>query len=99
MVRRCSSGSKSDTVEPSSTLPTRGIALAANTKASGNDVLPAPPCPTRATLRILTLGYVFTQGPPEVGVAGRARILRSGEREPPGDRYLFGTVESRSRTR
>ena len=63
MRRRCSSGSKSQTVVPSSTLPRRGIAPAASRSASASDVLPAPPWPTRATLRMLAVGNVFTQYP------------------------------------
>ena len=41
-------------VVPSSTLPIRGTAPAANSSASASVVLPAPPCPTSATLRILS---------------------------------------------
>ena len=57
---RCSSGSKSQTVVPSSTRPVRGIAPAVNSRASASVVLPAPPWPTRATLRIFAVGNVFT---------------------------------------
>ena len=49
MRRRCSSGSKSETVEPSSTRPIRLVAPAANKSASVRDVLPEPPWPTSRT--------------------------------------------------
>ena len=49
---RCSSGSKSDVVLPSSTRPGRLIAFAANSIASATDVLPAPECARSTTLRI-----------------------------------------------
>ena len=63
MRRRCSSGSKSQTVVPSSTRPRRGIAPAPSSSASASEVLPAPPWPTRATLRIFAVGNVFTHDP------------------------------------
>ena len=59
MRRRASSGSKSVTVLPSSTRPRRDVAPAVNRSASAREVLPAPPWPTRATLRIFSVGYVF----------------------------------------
>ena len=73
MRRRSSSGSKSQTVVPSSTRPIRGIAPAAKSSASASDVLPAPPWPTRATLRILAVGNVFTHDPPLVRPSARPR--------------------------
>ncbi len=51
----CSSGSKSLTVVPLSTLPFALIAPAANSSASASVVLPLPACPTKATLRILSV--------------------------------------------
>ena len=60
MPRRCSSGSKSQVVLWSSTRPMRGIAPAVNSMASAREVLPAPPWPTRATLRNFEVGNVFT---------------------------------------
>src|SRR4029077_8482671 len=51
--RRCSSGSMSNDDEPSSVRPMRVAAPAANSIASATSVLPTPPCPTMATLRIL----------------------------------------------
>ena len=50
--RSCSSGSWSETVVPSSTVPSRLTAPASNSIASCRLVLPQPRCPTRATLRI-----------------------------------------------
>ncbi len=47
-----SSGSKSLTVDPSSTLPCREMAPVANSSASATVVFPDPLCPTRAMLRI-----------------------------------------------
>src|SRR6185503_1169536 len=50
--RRCSSGSMSKADEPSSVRPIRVAALLAKSSASATSVLPTPPCPTMATLRI-----------------------------------------------
>ena len=47
-----SSGSKSLTVLPSSTVPILVVAPEANCIASSSVVLPAPPCPTSNTLRM-----------------------------------------------
>ena len=52
ICRRCSSGSWSDTVLPSSTVPIRVIAPDANSIASSSVVLPEPPWPTSKTLRM-----------------------------------------------
>jgi len=49
---RCSSGSWSLTVLPSSTVPMRVIAPDVKSIASSSVVLPAPPCPTSNTLRM-----------------------------------------------
>src|SRR3954451_23557745 len=49
-----SSSSESDTVVPSATVPSRGVAPASNSRASGSDGFPLPRWPTRATLRILS---------------------------------------------
>ncbi len=84
MLRRCSSGSKSQTVEPSSTRPRRTIAPALNSRASANDVFPAPPWPTSATLRILAVGNVFTDDPLVPGCLVRRLYERgSGEHQGP----------------
>ena len=53
-----SSGSKSLTVEPSSTLPCRLMAPVANRSASASVVLPEPLWPTRATLRMPVNGQL-----------------------------------------
>ncbi len=50
--RRCSSGSWSETVLPSSTVPIRVMAPEANSIASSRVVFPEPPCPTSKTLRM-----------------------------------------------
>src|SRR5207247_10510280 len=67
--RLTSSGSKSVVVVPSSTRPWRLIAPAQNRSDSVRLVLPAPPCPTSATLRILAGGKLFT------GVASFSFVL------------------------
>src|SRR5687768_13283575 len=63
MPRRCSSGSWSLTVDPSSTRPSRLMAPARCKSASARLVLPAPPWPTRATLRIFSDEKSCTQFP------------------------------------
>src|SRR5256886_8631324 len=60
ILRLTSSASKSVVVVPSSTRPWRGMAPAQKRSASARVVFPAPPWPTRATLRILAGGKVFT---------------------------------------
>ena len=50
--RACSSGSVSEEVVPSVTLPSRFSTPASNSNASCSDVLPDPRWPTSATLRI-----------------------------------------------
>ena len=60
MPRFTSSGSKSVVVVPSSTRPWRLMAPAQKSRASARLVLPAPPWPTRATLRIWAGGKLFT---------------------------------------
>src|SRR3954447_16239138 len=67
--RLCSSGSKSDTVLPSSTRPIRWVSPLLKRSASVRVVFPALPWPTRATLRILAEGNVFT---PASEATGRA---------------------------
>ena len=54
--RLCSSGSKSETVVPSSTRPMRWVAPVAKSSASLSMVFPVLPWPTRATLRMLAEG-------------------------------------------
>jgi len=49
--RFISSGSKSITVDPSSTLPMRVVALQSKSMDSTSDVFPQLECPTNATLR------------------------------------------------
>src|SRR6266511_2197992 len=56
MERSCSSGSKSETVVPSSTRPSRLITPASNSSASQRLVFPLPRWPIRATLRIRSAG-------------------------------------------
>ena len=70
MWRLISSGSKSQTVEPSSTLPARGMAPVAKRRASANVVFPAPLCPTRATLRIRDGGKLVTPSTSPRSTAG-----------------------------
>jgi len=53
------SASKSVVVLPASTLPRRLIAAAVKRSASARDVFPAPPCETRATLRICSVLNFF----------------------------------------
>src|SRR5438128_5630258 len=53
LLRRISSGSTANAEEPSSSRPRRVDAPAAKRSASATVVLPAPPCPTMATLRSL----------------------------------------------
>jgi len=55
-----SSGSKSQTVVPSSVRPGRDSTPPATSSASARVVLPAPPWPMSATLRIFPDGTVFT---------------------------------------
>src|SRR5438876_834583 len=59
IFRLISSGSQSVVVVPSSTLPRRVTAPAATRSVSTRDVLPALPCPTTATLRILPISIVI----------------------------------------
>src|SRR5437660_7187691 len=65
ILRLTSSASKSVVVVPSSTRPWRGMAPAQKRRASASVVFPAPPWPTRATLRILAGGKLF------IGTSGR----------------------------
>src|SRR5687768_2182837 len=87
--RLCSSGSKSETVFPSSTRPMRWMMPFEKRSASASVVFPELPCPTRATFLILAEGNVFTPastatvGPPVTGPgthrrAGGRRSYRSG---------------------
>src|SRR5215813_13516538 len=62
ILRLISSGSKSVVVLPSSTLPSRVTAPAANSKASTREVLPTPPWPTTPTLRSFAVSIIH--GPP-----------------------------------
>src|SRR5438874_293853 len=66
MPRRTSSGSKSVVVLPSSTRPWRLMEPAQNRRSSATLVFPAPPWPTRATLRILAGAKLF-RGVPRCG--------------------------------
>src|SRR4030067_2030983 len=61
-LRRISSSSKSETVLPSSTLPTRFVAPVKLRSASPREVFPPPPCETKATLRIEAVAYSFIAG-------------------------------------
>ena len=51
--RRCSSGSKSETVLPSPTLPSLLMPFVAKSIASASEVFPAPEWASSTTLRIL----------------------------------------------
>src|SRR5687767_10854553 len=76
---RCSSGSWSQTVEPSSTRPIRLIAPARCKSASARVVLPAPPWPTSATLRIFSDENGCTRVPlASIVTAGRRVSPASG---------------------
>src|SRR5581483_10465606 len=59
ILRFCSSGSKSETVVPSSTRPSRLMAPLANAAASASEVLPVPPWPRRTRLRSCSVLYSF----------------------------------------
>ena len=86
--RRCSSGSWSQTVDPSSTRPSRLMAPARWSNASANVVLPAPPWPTRATLRSFSDGKCCTRIP-----LAWARTTSAG-RVPNRPRRLLGNLRS-----
>src|SRR5262249_26599187 len=70
------SGSKSVVVLPSSTLPSRVTAPAANSKASTREVLPTPPWPTTPTLRSFAVSIIH--GPPADDVKWRRCYHRYG---------------------
>src|SRR3954447_4797924 len=99
MFRLTSSGSKSVVVVPSSTRPWRFTAPEQKRSASARVVLPAPPWPTRATLRIWAGGYVFTgtslrlASPPRTGrspeVSGRRWYLEEGRNPAVGSSLVF----------
>ena len=59
IFRSISSGSKSVTVVPSSTRPSRLTAPASKSRAEASEVFPQPPCPTMATLRMFGASYTF----------------------------------------
>src|SRR5690606_18023106 len=82
MPRATSSGSWSHTVVPSATEPARGIAPARWRNASASVVLPAPLCPTRATLRVVA-------GPVDDDVMAMAASWHAaGRRVPPRSRLV-----------
>src|SRR6187401_2585307 len=58
-LRFTSSGSKSEALVPSSTLPRREMAPLTNNAASANDVLPVPPCPSSTMFLIFSVEYSF----------------------------------------
>ena len=66
--RRCSSGSTSKADEPSSVRPIRVAPPLAKRSASATSVLPTPPCPTMATLRIFRRVVSSASWPPVAGV-------------------------------
>src|SRR6266436_368407 len=79
-----SSGSKSQTVLPRSTLPAEGIAPALASSASASVVLPAPVWPTSATVRMASVEYLGMRKTPPLrraraatgsGVTGKAGQL------------------------
>ena len=63
IVRLASSGSVSQTVVPSSTRPARASTPARRRSASTSVVLPLPPWPTMATLRIFSVDGLFNPDP------------------------------------
>ena len=95
-LRAMASSSKSVTVEPSSTFPRRLTAAAANSMAETSWVLPHPPWPTTATLRMLAASYTFIWGNPPHRPAGpwrneiRLRIIVTGLRRRKAGRRLAG---------
>src|SRR5262245_12168978 len=76
IFRLISSGSKSVVVLPSSTLPSRVTAPAANSKASTREVLPTPPWPTTPTLRSFAVSIIH--GPPADDLKWRRCYHRYG---------------------
>ncbi len=61
VLRRISSGSKSQTVVPSPTFPSRAAAPERYSMASARLVFPAPPWPASAMFRIRSAGYSFME--------------------------------------
>src|SRR5258706_15932185 len=59
IFRFTSSGSKSDVVVPSSTLPMREVPPLEKNAASAKEVLPVPPWPRRTTFRSCCVPYSF----------------------------------------
>ena len=90
--RRASSGSKSVTVLPSSTRPWRGIVPVTKSSASVSDVLPAPPWPTRATLRSLSVGYVLAGTATPTFDVSLARVYVGARDVRLGTRFRQGAV-------
>src|SRR5438067_1233149 len=81
--RLTSSGSVSQTVDPSSTRPIRVITPVWWRSASASVVLPEPPWPTSATLRTLSGAYPFNLAPSLVEPAaeqsaGKPRLCPGG---------------------
>jgi hypothetical protein len=66
ICRDFSSGSASDTVVPSTTVPRRLTAPAWNSSASCSDVLPLPRWPTSATLRMRSAGLCIPFSSPSL---------------------------------
>src|SRR4029079_5392729 len=63
-----SSGSKSNSEEPSSTRPSCFTLPAANSRASASDVLPTLPCPSIATFRIFPTSSIGMDSVPRISV-------------------------------
>src|SRR5881396_3639438 len=81
-----SSGSKSLTVVPRSTLPATGSAFARTSKASASVVLPDAPCPTSATVRMFSVAYCAMPAPDGSLPGVHSKQNRGGrERETPED--------------
>src|SRR5215471_2827096 len=105
IFRLISSGSKSVVVVPSSTLPSRVTAPAANSIDSTSDVLPIPPWPTTPTFLSLAISTVI-DGPPRkndaVGKSYQRERIRTTELAADGAAgrvdYLAGTERTRDAT-
>src|SRR5215475_11566889 len=106
IFRLISSGSKSVVVVPSSTLPSRVTAPAANSIDSTSDVLPIPPWPTTPTFLSLAISTVI-DGPPRkndaVGKSYQRERIRTTELAADGAArgsvdYLPGTERTRDAT-
>src|SRR3990172_1552805 len=106
VLRRFSSGSVSNSDEPSSTRPRRLVAPAAKRRASATIVLPVPPCPTTATFRILATSSaaIWTSVRPPFSVSElfpprRRGVARVDEAEPVERQELVDGLDGGRRRR